>query len=217
MYNTLGKFGYAGVPGMIGYDFSSRAQVGTVQSLLFDGVFKQPQFTGIFADGAVESISRFAKAYKGDAIDSSFIHQIYPVLPQAIKNLVDVADYAKYGETYSYNTQVGGIKYTGQEIKELGATTEFGNFVNFALGLKTTTQGRLDQIVRNAREKNKLLRDGERTTKSKILSLYNSGDTEGARDLAASLGLDSAQFRRCLLYTSPSPRDGLLSRMPSSA
>ena len=24
-------------------------------------------------------------------------------------------------------------------------------------------------------------------------------------------------FRRCLLYTSPSPRDGLLSRMPSSA
>ena len=26
-----------------------------------------------------------------------------------------------------------------------------------------------------------------------------------------------AMFRRCLLYTSPSPRDGLLSRMPSSA
>ena len=26
-----------------------------------------------------------------------------------------------------------------------------------------------------------------------------------------------ARFERCLLYTSPSPRDGLLSRMPSSA
>ena len=26
-----------------------------------------------------------------------------------------------------------------------------------------------------------------------------------------------AQVERCLLYTSPSPRDGLLSRMPSSA
>ena len=26
-----------------------------------------------------------------------------------------------------------------------------------------------------------------------------------------------ANFRPCLLYTSPSPRDGLLSRMPSSA
>ena len=29
--------------------------------------------------------------------------------------------------------------------------------------------------------------------------------------------LESQQPRRCLLYTSPSPRDGLLSRMPSSA
>ena len=28
---------------------------------------------------------------------------------------------------------------------------------------------------------------------------------------------DSPMFRDCLLYTSPSPRDGLLSRMPSSA
>ena len=29
--------------------------------------------------------------------------------------------------------------------------------------------------------------------------------------------LTGKQFDRCLLYTSPSPRDGLLSRMPSSA
>ena len=29
--------------------------------------------------------------------------------------------------------------------------------------------------------------------------------------------LASAGFGTCLLYTSPSPRDGLLSRMPSSA
>ena len=27
----------------------------------------------------------------------------------------------------------------------------------------------------------------------------------------------AGEFRYCLLYTSPSPRDGLLSRMPSSA
>ena len=30
-------------------------------------------------------------------------------------------------------------------------------------------------------------------------------------------GLSKEQFPDCLLYTSPSPRDGLLSRMPSSA
>ena len=31
------------------------------------------------------------------------------------------------------------------------------------------------------------------------------------------MGVQVAQFSDCLLYTSPSPRDGLLSRMPSSA
>ena len=30
-------------------------------------------------------------------------------------------------------------------------------------------------------------------------------------------GAEFAEFVDCLLYTSPSPRDGLLSRMPSSA
>ena len=29
--------------------------------------------------------------------------------------------------------------------------------------------------------------------------------------------VDSGELGNCLLYTSPSPRDGLLSRMPSSA
>ena len=38
-------------------------------------------------------------------------------------------------------------------------------------------------------------------------------------DLAGLMlgGIDFPQFLDCLLYTSPSPRDGLLSRMPSSA
>ena len=31
------------------------------------------------------------------------------------------------------------------------------------------------------------------------------------------LGFDNNKYYPCLLYTSPSPRDGLLSRMPSSA
>ena len=34
---------------------------------------------------------------------------------------------------------------------------------------------------------------------------------------AYSAGADIGGFNACLLYTSPSPRDGLLSRMPSSA
>ena len=47
------------------------------------------------------------------------------------------------------------------------------------------------------------------------------GRGSGAGSVAAwSLGitdLDPIKYSLCLLYTSPSPRDGLLSRMPSSA
>ena len=35
--------------------------------------------------------------------------------------------------------------------------------------------------------------------------------------VVASIFVNRLQFGPCLLYTSPSPRDGLLSRMPSSA
>ena len=43
----------------------------------------------------------------------------------------------------------------------------------------------------------------------KILRILASGDP--------SVALSSTMHQGCLLYTSPSPRDGLLSRMPSSA
>ena len=35
--------------------------------------------------------------------------------------------------------------------------------------------------------------------------------------LELRFGINSYQWARCLLYTSPTPRDGLLARMPSSA
>src|SRR5665647_2491504 len=38
-----------------------------------------------------------------------------------------------------------------------------------------------------------------------------------ATDMLGELNIRYAQLGPCLLYTSPSPRDGLLSRMPSSA
>ena len=36
-------------------------------------------------------------------------------------------------------------------------------------------------------------------------------------EFSVFFGLWHGQYKACLLYTSPSPRDGLLSRMPSSA
>ena len=43
-------------------------------------------------------------------------------------------------------------------------------------------------------------------------SMYHAGDTGYSNDF-----IDTRVKLGCLLYTSPSPRDGLLSRMPSSA
>ena len=39
----------------------------------------------------------------------------------------------------------------------------------------------------------------------------------GEVDQRSQVALNNRQINDCLLYTSPSPRDGLLSRMPSSA
>ena len=38
-----------------------------------------------------------------------------------------------------------------------------------------------------------------------------------SNNLFVKLGKATGKISNCLLYTSPSPRDGLLSRMPSSA
>ena len=36
-------------------------------------------------------------------------------------------------------------------------------------------------------------------------------------EISIACKIDAERYQTCLLYTSPSPRDGLLSRMPSSA
>ena len=55
-----------------------------------------------------------------------------------------------------------------------------------------------------------------------FIERINSGaatpsDLNAARQLLKDNGIHAAVSNNCLLYTSPSPRDGLLSRMPSSA
>ena len=44
-----------------------------------------------------------------------------------------------------------------------------------------------------------------------------NGMKNGDKVSIAGFGQFESRYRACLLYTSPSPRDGLLSRMPSSA
>ena len=47
--------------------------------------------------------------------------------------------------------------------------------------------------------------------------LMQESEVEASRFLPAQFTLDVQRFKTCLLYTSPSPRDATLSRMPSSA
>ena len=51
------------------------------------------------------------------------------------------------------------------------------------------------------------------------MRLNELSDNPGATKarLRVGRGVGSGKGKTCLLYTSPSPRDGLLSRMPSSA
>src|SRR5664279_2284029 len=50
-----------------------------------------------------------------------------------------------------------------------------------------------------------------------VIPIGPSRDCMWAIVLCSSCPTSSGRVRNCLLYTSPSPRDGLLSRMPSSA
>ena len=52
---------------------------------------------------------------------------------------------------------------------------------------------------------------------AEFVNLLNAGASAYANAEAAGRAALAQNIKACLLYTSPSPRDGLLSRMPSSA
>ena len=55
-------------------------------------------------------------------------------------------------------------------------------------------------------------------TKQKLSHEISTMAEKHAQEIAlAQIKVNEAEAKGCLLYTSPSPRDGLLSRMPSSA
>ena len=55
------------------------------------------------------------------------------------------------------------------------------------------------------------------TKKDEQISTYTKIDFDGPNGFLDQINKSLADDKSCLLYTSPSPRDGLLSRMPSSA
>ena len=67
-------------------------------------------------------------------------------------------------------------------------------------------------------ENSRIWKDKEKelTTQSKLKKVFAEDKIE-IQEFNQGLNLDLSLIKTCLLYTSPSPRDGLLSRMPSSA
>ena len=63
-----------------------------------------------------------------------------------------------------------------------------------------------------------MAQDFERTLTANIdTSLADIRATSNSDDAIVGIRMANTHPQTCLLYTSPSPRDGLLSRMPSSA
>ena len=57
----------------------------------------------------------------------------------------------------------------------------------------------------------------QRKASSDLEQLFTEGISELGLTYESSASFSTPRRLTCLLYTSPSPRDGLLSRMPSSA
>ena len=55
------------------------------------------------------------------------------------------------------------------------------------------------------------------SAKNNFIEQVGKGLTDYGFFVLVEHGIDQDLLNACLLYTSPSPRDGLLSRMPSSA
>ena len=109
-------------------------------------------------------------------------------------------------------------KMTGEDVKNITSDT-------------TETAGATSFKKKEERKDDYDEKDDERNKKRKLLSLLerrmmgggekkDGNESEAAKAVARAtteISTKATQAGACLLYTSPSPRDGLLSRMPSSA
>ena len=85
---------------------------------------------------------------------------------------------------------------------------------------QTELQGRMSQMAEDSAQRETLLRESLDNRLSKVSERVGKSINETQERNSANLKQlheRLALIDRCLLYTSPSPRDGLLSRMPSSA
>ena len=111
----------------------------------------------------------------------------------------------------------GGL-YSGAAMKALQdrgtqlAQTDYSNAYN---RMNTDRSQAYNQYLDDFNQR----RLNNATRQSSLQNLVNMGQNAKSTQANARMGFSNqmAGLNTCLLYTSPSPRDGLLSRMPSSA
>ena len=83
-----------------------------------------------------------------------------------------------------------------------------------AMLLMTASAANAGGLVTKHASSVQLTVDAAKTTATRMGNSYSVSGSGVVTDVG---GTGTADLSVCLLYTSPSPRDGLLSRMPSSA
>ena len=128
---------------------------------------------------------------------------------------------------------IGLITYMRTDGTNLSkdAISSFRDFIKNEIGKEYLPDNILNysgKKAKNAQEAHEAIRPTDIIRTPQSVKKYLSSDQHKLYNLiwsrALSSQMESAKFDRntitietCLLYTSPSPRDGLLSRMPSSA
>ena len=112
-------------------------------------------------------------------------------------------------------TALGVADDSSSTFVEFGWYFEWGS--NTAALLRRGWTGfMMDGVDRHKHDRSKYHLHQTMITSANIVGLFQQHNV--STDVTyVSIDLDTADIWICLLYTSPSPRDGLLSRMPSSA
>jgi murein DD-endopeptidase MepM/ murein hydrolase activator NlpD len=138
-------------------------------------------------------------------------HQTPPGLLLPFSELPQLI-YTLYGHLSQISVQVGQQVVAGQEIGKVGMTgIAEGSHLHFEvrLGENTYKASRNPELwLKPHTDKQGRLKGG---IAGRVIDSYNVNLE------LSSIVIEQMKEGTCLLYTSPSPRDGLLSRMPSSA
>ena len=131
-----------------------------------------------------------------------------------------VADYISDFEIALNKLELEGVKLPKSVlamllIRRAGLSPDTVKLCKTGLSYDSTTEDLYEQAIKSL---NRFAEDDESLSVgvSSSSTVATGGDIQIKQEVNAVSGYRPG-FRPCLLYTSPSPRDGLLSRMPSSA